>query len=76
MAIYSHGGLTVRYVATVAPDLVASLTTLGTPHHGSELPDYFEELLNKSPIRLLSSVLCDLSNAFASITTARICLLR
>ncbi|HHW4668805.1 lipase family protein [Xylella fastidiosa] len=74
--IYSHGGLTVCYVAAVAPDLVASLTTLGTPHHGSEFADYFEELLSKSPIRLFSSMLCGLSNAFAWITATRICLLR
>jgi triacylglycerol lipase len=69
---YSQGGLTVRYVAAVAPDLVASLTTIGTPHHGSELADYFEELLNKNPIRPLSTALGGLSNAFASITTANL----
>lgn len=67
---YIQGGLTVRYVAAVAPDFVASLTTIGTPHHGSELADYFEELLNKNPIRLLLPPLGSFSNAFASITTS------
>ena len=37
---HSHGGLDVRYVAAVRPDLVASVTTVGTPHKGAELADY------------------------------------
>ena len=31
---HSQGGMTVRYVAGVAPQLVASVTTMGTPHKG------------------------------------------
>ncbi|MGC4062733.1 MAG: triacylglycerol lipase [Aquabacterium sp.] len=30
---HSQGGTTSRYVAGVAPDLVASVTTIGTPHY-------------------------------------------
>jgi triacylglycerol lipase len=37
---HSHGGLDVRYVAAVRPDLVASVTTVGSPHKGAELADY------------------------------------
>lgn len=37
---HSHGGLDVRYVASVAPGLVASVTTIGSPHHGAELADF------------------------------------
>jgi triacylglycerol lipase len=37
---HSHGGLDVRYVASVAPQLVASVTTVGTPHQGAELADF------------------------------------
>ena len=37
---HSHGGLDVRYVAAVRPDLVASVTTVGTPHKGAQLADY------------------------------------
>lgn len=37
---HSHGGLDVRYVASVAPQLVASVTTVGSPHHGAELADF------------------------------------
>ncbi|RYZ44081.1 MAG: triacylglycerol lipase [Myxococcaceae bacterium] len=36
---HSQGGLDVRYVAAVRPDLVASVTTVGTPHKGAELAD-------------------------------------
>lgn len=36
---HSHGGQTVRYVAAVAPELVASVTTVGTPHQGSQVAD-------------------------------------
>lgn len=37
---HSHGGLDVRYVASVAPQLVASVTTVGSPHQGAELADF------------------------------------
>ena len=36
---HSQGGLTSRYVMNVRPDLVASLTTLHSPHKGSALAD-------------------------------------
>jgi triacylglycerol lipase len=37
---HSHGGLDARYVASVRPDLVASVTTVGTPHKGAELATF------------------------------------
>ena len=37
---HSHGGLDVRYAAAVRPDLVASVTSVGTPHKGADLADY------------------------------------
>ena len=37
---HSHGGLDVRYVASVRPDLVASVTSVGSPHKGADLADY------------------------------------
>lgn len=37
---HSHGGLDVRYVAAVRPDLVASVTTVGAPHKGAALADF------------------------------------
>ncbi|MFG0382538.1 lipase family alpha/beta hydrolase [Pseudomonas sp. zbq_18] len=36
---HSQGGLTTRYVLNVRPDLVASVTTLNSPHQGSPLAD-------------------------------------
>ncbi len=36
---HSHGGATARYVAAVAPDLIASVTTVGAPHAGSKVAD-------------------------------------
>ena len=37
---HSHGGLDARYVAAVRPDLVASVTSVGTPHKGAELATF------------------------------------
>lgn len=36
---HSQGGMTSRYVMNVRPDLVASVTTMATPHKGSPLAD-------------------------------------
>ncbi len=36
---HSHGGNTARYVAAVAPELVASVTSIGTPHQGTRVAD-------------------------------------
>jgi len=37
---HSHGGLDVRYVAATRPDLVASVTSVGSPHKGADLADF------------------------------------
>ncbi|HHW4678651.1 MAG TPA: lipase family alpha/beta hydrolase [Xylella sp.] len=66
---YSQGGLTARYVAAVAPELVASVTTIGTPHHGSELADYFDELFNQGLTLLLSRFMATFNNMVAFMTT-------
>jgi len=39
---HSQGGLDVRYVAAVRPDLVASVTTVGAPNKGSRVADYVD----------------------------------
>ncbi len=39
---HSQGGLDARYVASVRPDLVASVTTVGTPHKGAELATFLK----------------------------------
>src|SRR5680860_257629 len=42
---HSHGGPTARYISAVRPDLVASVTSVGSPHKGSVVAD----LLYDSP---------------------------
>lgn len=44
---HSHGGLDVRYVAAVRPDLVASVTSVGSPHKGAELATLLRNNLNE-----------------------------
>src|SRR5690606_39751404 len=39
---HSHGGPTVRYVAAMRPDLIASATSVGAPHTGSHLADFLK----------------------------------
>lgn len=43
---HSQGGPTARYVASVRPDLVASVTSIGSPHFGSATAD----MLKDSPL--------------------------
>jgi triacylglycerol lipase len=40
---HSHGGLDVRYVGAVRPDLVASVTSVGSPHKGADLADFLAD---------------------------------
>jgi triacylglycerol lipase len=37
---HSQGGLTSRYAAAVMPHAIASVTTIGTPHRGSQVADW------------------------------------
>jgi triacylglycerol lipase len=52
---HSHGGLDVRYVLAVRPDLVASVTTIGTPHRGSDVADFLAD--NTTPNGFTQTVL-------------------
>ena len=40
---HSHGGITVRYVAGVRPDLVASVTSIAGPNKGSKVADFVSD---------------------------------
>jgi triacylglycerol lipase len=40
---HSHGGFDVRYVAAVRPDLVASVTSVASPHKGADLADFLRD---------------------------------
>jgi len=59
---HSQGGPTARYVASVRPDLVASVTSVGSPHFGSETAD----LVDNAPDILVGPV-ADIVNAFGDM---------
>lgn len=40
LVAHSQGGLSSRYAAAVMPEAIASITTIGTPHRGSEVADW------------------------------------
>lgn len=52
---HSQGGPTSRYVAAVRPDLVASVTSIGSPHYGSDVAD----LITNSPLSPAVSGIAD-----------------
>lgn len=58
---HSQGGIDSRYVLNKYPELVASLTTIATPHHGSKVADAVC-LVNKIP--LVSRSVWSLGNSF------------
>lgn len=47
---HSHGGPTIRYVAGIKPQYVASLTTVGAPHKGSPVSDFILNIRDAAPI--------------------------
>lgn len=61
---HSHGGPTIRYVAAVRPDLVASVTSIGAPHKGSPVADLIRNIQPGSSAEVL---LAGLTNALASV---------
>lgn len=62
---HSQGGPTARYVASVRPDLVASVTSIGSPHTGSKTADAIGAVLPPgSPLRPLVAAAVD---AFATL---------
>ena len=63
---HSHGGNTARYVAAVAPELVASVTSVGTPHTGSKTADGIKNFTDAAHVTGLAVAVVDgLSNLIA-----------
>ena len=60
---HSHGGPTTRYVASVRPDLVASMTSIGAPHTGSKVADGLRTVA--PPGSILESTLAGFVNALS-----------
>lgn len=48
---HSQGGIDSRYVASVRPDLVASVTSVGSPHFGSDTAD----VVKNTPLSALTN---------------------
>ncbi|QVN19536.1 esterase/lipase family protein [Burkholderia pyrrocinia] len=67
---HSQGGLTSRYVASVAPALVASVTTIATPHRGSQFADFVLGALKLDPTGLSTPVFGALLNIFGILTSS------
>ena len=60
---HSQGALAARYAAAVAPNSVASVTSVSGPNHGSELADFLRKAL--TPGRLPEHVAETVVNLFA-----------
>ena len=48
LVAHSQGGLTSRYVMSVRPDLVASLTTMGSPNQGAPIADALNNIFSEN----------------------------
>ncbi|MEB0207594.1 triacylglycerol lipase [Pseudomonas sp. CCC3.1] len=64
---HSQGALTARYAAAVAPESVASVTSVSGPNHGSELADRLR--LAFIPGKLPEKVAASLTTAFGTLIT-------
>jgi triacylglycerol lipase len=66
---HSHGGNTIRYVAGVSPSLVASVTSVGTPHQGSKVADGLQGITNfTGTTGLVAGVVNGLSSVVAFLS--------
>jgi triacylglycerol lipase len=62
---HSEGGLDARYVMAVRPDLIASLTTVATPHLGADLADFLADNIDGGGFN--GTVLTALGNSLGTI---------
>lgn len=62
---HSHGGIDVRYVAGKRPDLVASVTAVGSPHAGAALADYLRANVRDGSFS--EGVLAFFANSFGAV---------
>ncbi|MBC8071050.1 MAG: triacylglycerol lipase [Deltaproteobacteria bacterium] len=75
---HSQGGLDARVVASLRPDLVASVTTIATPHHGTPVadivlgvvPDPQAQALADALAQLIGGALWSELDANSSVATA------
>lgn len=62
---HSQGGVDARYVLAVRPDLIASVTTVATPHLGADLADFLRD--NLSPGGFNETVLAAFANSLGTV---------
>jgi len=62
---HSHGGFDIRYVASVRPDLVASVTSVATPHKGADLATYLRTKISGGSFT--ESVLSYFANSLGTV---------
>lgn len=67
---HSQGGMSARYVAAVAPEVVASVTTIGTPHRGSEVADYVTQTLRDDPTGWAAPIVTAIMNIYGMLTSS------
>ena len=66
---HSQGGLDSRYVAGVSPNLVASITSVGTPHKGTPVADIALKVIQGEPTGLLNSAASALVSGVGQLIT-------
>ena len=64
---HSHGGPTIRYVAGVRPDLVASVTSVGAPHKGSATADFLKGITESKISPVATPVLVGITNTLGGL---------
>ncbi len=66
---HSQGGPTVRYVAGVRPDLIASVTSVGAPHKGSDVADLIRKVPEGSAGEAVIAGLVNAMGAFINFVS-------
>ena len=66
---HSHGGPTIRYVAGVRPDLIASVTSVGAPHKGSDVADLIRKVPEGSSGEAIIAGLVNAMGAFINFVS-------
>ena len=64
---HSHGGPTIRYVAAVRPDLVASAVSVGAPHKGSDTADFLKSITESPVGPVATPLLVGIVNALGTV---------
>ncbi|MDX2321574.1 MAG: triacylglycerol lipase [Moritella sp.] len=57
---HSQGGIDSRYVASVRPDMVASVTSVGSPHRGSGTADLIKDSPLEGPAMAIANAVASL----------------